>query len=110
MAVPYSEASDVMTILQTTDETLETEIEGCITTVDAMIDNVLSEHDLTVPETVPQNIEDASAHFAAWLFRHRRDPGGAAPFKEEAELFLATYLETQGAGESEVAFRVVSDQ
>ena len=36
MAAPYSEASDVMTILQTTDETLETEIEGCITSADAI--------------------------------------------------------------------------
>lgn len=102
MAAPYSEASDVMLILQTTDETLETEIEGCITIADAMIDSELSKHDLAVPEVVPQNIEDASAHFAAWLFRHRRDPAGAAAFKEEAEVFLQTYIEA----EAELPFRV----
>ena len=106
MTTPYSEASDVMLILQTTDETLETEIEGCITSADALIDSELSKHDLTVPGTVPQNVEDASAHFAAWLFRHRRDPAGAEAFKIEAEPFLRAYIETQG----EVAFKVVSDQ
>lgn len=104
--MPYSEASDVMTILQTTDDTLETEIEACINSADALIDSELSKHDLTVPDTTPQNIEDASAHFAAWLFRHRRDPAGAEAFKFEAETFLQGYIETQG----EVAFRVVSDQ
>ena len=95
-----------MTILQTTDDTLETEIEACIASADALINSELSKHDLTVPNTTPQNILDASAHFAAWLFRHRRDPAGAEAFKVEAETFLQAYLETQ----SEVAFRVVSDQ
>jgi hypothetical protein len=95
-----------MSILQTEDATFETEIEGCITSADAFIDSELDKYDLTVPSSTPQVITDASAHFAAWLFRHRRDPTGAAAFKEEAEVFLQSYIEC----ETEVAFRVVSDQ
>lgn len=104
MAAPYSEASDVMIILQTTDETLETEIEACITGADALIDSMLEPHDLTVPAVTPQNIKDASAHFAAWLFRHRRDPTGAEAFWVEANRFLDAYISTEG----KVAFKVAT--
>ena len=44
----------------------------------------------------PQLVKDASIHFAAWLFRKRRDPAGADAFKAEAEEFIATYIENQG--------------
>jgi hypothetical protein len=106
LAAPYSEASDVMIILQTTDELLETEIEACITGADALIDSKLEPYGLTVPDVTPQNILDASAHYAAWLFRKRRDPTGADAFKEEAEEFLQAYIESAG----ELPFKVVSDQ
>ena len=102
----YSEADDVLSILQTVDATLETEIEGCIVSADAFIDSELDKYGLTVPTAVPQVVKDASAHFAAWLFRHRRDPQGGVAFREEAEVFLRSYIEA----ETEVAFRVVSDQ
>jgi hypothetical protein len=93
-----------MIILQTSDETLETEIEACITSADALIDSLLKPRDLAVPTVTPQNIKDASAHFAAWLFRKRRDPAGADPFKQEAETFLQAYIDK----EAEVAFKVCS--
>lgn len=104
MASPYSEASDVMVILQTTDDMLETEIGACITDADALIDSLLEPHDLTVPAVTPQNIKNASAHFAAWLFRKRRDPAGADAFKQEAETFLQAYIESS----AEVAFKVAT--
>ena len=63
-----------------------------------LIDSELAKHDLTVPDSTPQLILDASAHFAAWLFRHRRDPAGAAAFKEEAETFLAGLPSEPGRG------------
>ena len=102
----YCEASDVMTILHISDESLETEIEACITSADALVDSLLEHHDLTVPASVPQNIKDASAHFTAWLFRKRRDPTGADAFKQEAETILQAYIERA----SELAFKVVSNQ
>jgi len=48
---------------------------------------------------------DASCYFAAWLFRHRRDPDAAEVFWVEAHKFLDIYVET----EEDVAFVVGSD-
>ncbi len=104
----YCEADDVKPILQIAaeDETFDTELAACVTSADAWIDKKLAVHDLAVPDSVPQLIEDASVHFAAWLFRKRRDPTGADAFKAEAEEFLNTYLED----EAEAAFSLVNDQ
>ena len=104
----YCEADDVKPILQieTTDETYDTELGACIASADAWVDGRLEPHDLAFPDTVPQLIKDASCHFAAWLFRKRRDPAGADAFKAEAEEFIATYIDNQ----CEVAFSAVSDQ
>ena len=106
--MPYCTVSDVKPILRISldDLNFDLELEECITSADAIIDSELLKHSLAVPETVPQNIVDASAHFAAWLFRHRRAPSEAAAFWEEANRFLNTYLETL----KEAPFRVVSDQ
>jgi hypothetical protein len=104
----YSTVADVKAILQiaTADTTYDTELSSCIVSGDAMIVSLLEPHDMVVPASVPQNIKDASAHFAAWLFRHRRDPGAAAVFKEEAEAFLQAYIESA----AELPFKVVNDQ
>ncbi len=88
------------------DTAFDAELEMCIDSADAWIDKKLAVPDLAVPDSVPQLIEDASIHFAAWLFRKRRDPTGADAFKAEAEEFLNTYIED----ESEAAFSVVNDQ
>lgn len=104
MASGYCEPDDVMAILQTGDEALETEIEGCITSADALVDALLKQKDLSVPASVPQVIKDASAYFAAWLFRRRRDPTGAEAFWQEATRFIDVYVETEG----EVAFKAVT--
>ena len=102
----YSEAADVKAILHIAvgDVTFDTELAACIASADALIDGLLKKSDLTVPGTVPQLIEDASAHFAAWLFRHRRDPELAEVFWAEAHKFLDAYIE----GEEEIAFTVGS--
>ena len=89
-----------------TDETFDTELTACIVSADAWVDSLLEPHDLAVPASVPQNVKDASVHFAAWLFRKRCDPAGADAFKAEAEEFLDAYIESQ----SEPAFVVVSDE
>jgi hypothetical protein len=106
--VSYCTVDDVKPILALAldDLTFDVELEACIVSADAIIDSELLKHDLAVPDSVPQNILDASAHFAAWLFRHRRDPAGAAPFWEEANKFLTEYIETN----AEVPFRAVTDQ
>jgi len=59
---------------------------------------------LTVPTPTPQNVVDASKYFAAWLFRHRSDPGAADVFWVEAQKFLEVYVES----EEEIAFKVGS--
>jgi len=104
--VAYSEAADVKAILQIAaeDVTFDTELEACIASADALIDGLLKKSGLTVPEVVPQLIADASAYFAAWLLRHRRDPEAAEVFWVEAHKFLDAYVE----GEEEIAFKVGS--
>ena len=92
--------------ISSTDEAFDTELTACIVSADAWVDSLLEPHDLIVPASVPQNVKDASVHFAAWLFRKRRDPAGADAFKAEAEEFLQAYVESQG----ELAFVVVSDE
>ena len=79
---------------------------SCVESADALIDGLLEPHGLSVPASVPQNIVDASAHYAAWLFRKRRNPTGADAFKQEADAFLQAYVES----EAEVPFKAVSDQ
>ena len=104
----YCETSDVKAVLtiDSAVDTFDTELAACIVSADAWVDGKLEPHDLTVPVSVPQDIKDASVHFAAWLFRKRRDPTGADAFKAEAEEFLNAYIEST----SELAFVVVSDQ
>lgn len=101
----YSAVSDVKPILQieADDLTFDTEIEGCIVSGDALIDGLLKKAGLSVPDTVPQNVVDASAYFAAWMFRHRSDPSAADVFWVEAHKFLGTYI----SAEDEAALRVV---
>lgn len=91
----YSTSTEVKTILQITESTWDTEITDCIVSSDALIDSLLKYKGLTVPVSTPQNIKDASKHFAAWLFRKRRDPVGAEAFWEEADKFLQAYINAE---------------
>jgi hypothetical protein len=102
----YCTVDQVKVLLQIASEELtwDTEIESCITSADALIDSLLKKLDLTVPSPVPQNIVDASAYFAAWLFRRRRDPAGAAVFWEEANKFLDAYIAADE--DADVPFKV----
>lgn len=102
----YCVAADVKSILAISVATYDTEITACIVSADALIDKLLEPHDLTVPVSVPQTVEDASAYFAAWLFRRRRDPTGAEAFFVEANKFLDAYIGSAG----EPAFVVVNDE
>jgi len=104
----YSEHAGVKVVLQIADSdtTYDDEIDTCITSGDALIDKLLAAHDLTVPASVPQTVEDASVYFAAWLFRRRRDPTGAEAFYAEAMKFIEVYEQDQG----EPAFQVVNDE
>jgi len=101
----YSNVAAVKQVLQIAveDISFDDEIEACIASADALVDGLLKKVDLTVPDSVPQNIADASAYFAAWLLRHRRDPEAAEIFWTEAHKFLDIYVES----EEEIAFKVV---
>ena len=103
----YSEVADVKLVLliAAADVTHDTELGSCIASADAMIDGLLKKVSLTVPGTVPQLIADASAYFAAWLFKDRRGPDVdaiAAKLWDQAHKFLDNYIET----EEDVAFVV----
>ena len=102
----YSTVAAVKQVLQIAveDISFDDEIEACIASADALVDGLLKKVDLTVPDSVPQLVEDASRYFAAWLLRHRRDPEAAEVFWAEAHKFLDAYVE----GEEEIAFKVGS--
>lgn len=100
----YSEVTTVKIILQIPSEnqTYNEELSSCIISADGLIDGLLKQRVLSVPALVPQNVTDASAYFAAWLFRRRRDPVGAEAFWQEANRFLTTY----GEAEEKPTFKV----
>ena len=102
----YSTVAAVKLILHidADDETYDTEIGGCISSADALVDGLLKRAGLTVPDSVPQTIVDSSAYFAAWLFKDRRgpDPESAEELWAKAHKFLDTYIES----EQEIAFVV----
>jgi hypothetical protein len=104
--VAYSTVAAVKSILliESADVTYDTELASCIASADALVDGLLSKSGLTVGDSVSQLVADASAYFAAWLFRHRRDPEKAEIFWIEAHKFLDAYSET----EEEIAFVVGS--
>ena len=87
---------DVKPILRIEEEdtTFDTELAAAVSTSDALVDALLAKNELTVPGSVPQLVVDASAHFAAWLFRRRRDPVGAVAFLDEANKLLDTYMDS----------------
>lgn len=87
--------ANVKKVLQIPEATWDDEIAECITSADALVDSLLKQKGLTVPSPTPQNIKDASGHFAAWLFRRRRDPAGAEAFWVEANRFLNVYIEAE---------------
>jgi len=96
----YSNVAAVKLVLQieAADESFDTEIAGCISSADALVDGLLKKVTLTVPDEVPQLIEDASAYFAAWLFKDRRGPdveAVAAKLWEQAHKFLDNYIDTE---------------
>ena len=100
----YCDVGAVKVVLQIPFETTayDVELADCDVSADALIDSLLKQRALGVPSTVPQVVIDASACFAAWLFRRRRDPVGAEAFWAEANRFLDIYCESEG----QLAFRV----
>ena len=103
----YSTVASVKVVLliAATEESFDTELGTCIASADALIDGLLKKVSLTVPAEVPQLIEDASAYFAAWLFKDRRGPdveAVAAKLWDQAHRFLDNYIDT----EEDVAFLV----
>jgi hypothetical protein len=96
----YSTVADVKIVLLIAAETLtfDAELEACIASADALIDGLLKKVSLTVPAAVPQLIADASAYFAAWLFKDRRGPDSeavAAKLWEQAHKFLDSYIDSE---------------
>ena len=103
----YSTVAEVKLVLliAAADVTHDTELGTCIASADALVDGLLKKVSLTVPAEVPQLIADASAYFAAWLFKDRRGPDVeaiAAKLWDQGHKFLDNYIDT----EEDVAFLV----
>ena len=103
----YSTVADVKLVLliAAAEYSFDTELEACIASADALVDGLLKKVSLAVPAEVPQLIADASAYFAAWLFKDRRGPDVeaiAAKLWDQGHKFLDNYIET----EEDVAFVV----
>ena len=103
----YSEVSDVKIVLMidADEDSFDTELGNCIASADALVDGLLKKVSLTVPGTVPQLIADASAYFAAWLFKDRRGPdveAAAAKLWDQGHKVLDNYIDT----EEDVSFLV----
>jgi len=84
-----------------TDDTLldfDEEIVETIQIAMEMVDAQLAVKDLTASST-SKLIQQATAHFAAYLYRRKRDPVGAEAFKAEAEKFLADYVGSENYDE-----------
>ena len=94
----YSTVAELKPILHISadDETYDTELTACIASADALVDGLLKKCGLTVPDSVPQLVTDASAYFAAWLFKdRRRDQGDASGLWDQAHKFLDAYIESE---------------
>ena len=103
----YSTVAELKPILNISadDDTHDTELTACIASADALVDGLLKKCGLTVPDSVPQLVTDASTHFAAWLFKdRRRDQGDASGLWDQAHKFLDAYV----VSEEEIAFVVGS--
>jgi len=72
-ALGYCTVSEVKLVLQISEATWDSELAGCVTSADALVDGLLSREGLTVPSPTPQVIFDAAKFFAAWYFRRRRE-------------------------------------
>ncbi|HLE74926.1 MAG TPA: hypothetical protein VI864_02650 [Candidatus Bathyarchaeia archaeon] len=96
--VDYCTIADVKSELPEIEgTTYDSELSGCVTSASAIVDSFLKKEDLTVPAVVPRNVKDATAYFAAWRFRRRRDPAGAEVFWIEANRFLDAYIDAEKA-------------
>ena len=105
MAYSTVAAVKIVLLIAADEDSFDTELEACIASADALVDGLLKKVSLNVPDEVPQLIEDASAYFAAWLFKDRRGPdveAAAAKLWDQAHKFLDNYIDT----EEDVAFLV----
>jgi hypothetical protein len=93
----YATVVAVKRVLQVSegDTSLDAEITDVLPSGDALVDSLLKQKGLTVPNPLPQNLSDAAAHFDAWIVRRRRDPVGAEAFWVEANRFLDAYAEAE---------------
>jgi len=103
--LPYSTKAEVKEVLSidAAETKWDIEIDGCITSADGLVDSILKYHGFSVPlSSTPQNVKDASKHFAAWMYRRRRDPAGSQAFWDEGNRFLQAYIDA----EKEIPFSV----
>lgn len=103
----YSSVEDVKAVLILTDTDHDADLESCIITADAWVDNQFSQANLTVPSSTPELVVQASAHYAAFLFKDRGTNSlkdkqlYESMFRDKAAGFLGKYI----SANAEIAFR-----
>ena len=96
MRVAYASVADVKVLLQVPADNTDYDVElgDCVESADAIVDSWLLKSGLSMPSSVPQNLKDASAYFAAWLFRRRRNyQENTSSFWTEATRFFNAYVD-----------------
>ena len=95
----YSSLAEVKEVLRIdiADTGSDSELTICITSADALIDNILKYWGFTVPlSPTPTAINNASKHFAAWIFRMRgAPPAEAQPLFKLGMQFLDAYVDAE---------------
>jgi len=94
----YSNVGLVKEVLRVdvTDTNSDAELTNCILSADALIDDILTRYDLSVPSAVPLAVVNAGKYFAAWFFRMRGvPPAEVKAFWEVGMTFLNGYLAAQ---------------
>lgn len=95
----YSSLAEVHEVLRIdiADDTSDSELTICITSADALIDNILKHWGFSVPlSPTPAAINNASKHFAAWIFRMRGSPPAETqPFFKLGMQFLDAYVDAE---------------
>ncbi len=107
----YTTVAAVKVLLQiaSDEDSYDDEVTSCIQSAEAVIDSWLTKNGLSMPDTVPQNLADAAAYVAAWLFRRRRVYDKATTsFWTEATRFFNAYVDAQEKVEP-APFKVCND-
>ena len=76
MANAFCEVASVREVLRMKEGYVDSdlELERCISSADRLLRSWAKAVGLTIPDSVPEDIDEASKHLAAWIFKSHGDP------------------------------------